>query len=272
VDSSFSSATFLRGGYRLRVDFDFSGNLQSGAAVKISGIKIGKVEDVQFMGGAIDPETKRRVQVRVTAFVENRAHEAIRQNAEFFVNTQGVLGEQYLEISTRLVRETAARGKCDRARRRSAADRSDRRAPLRISRQHHLAPARRQGRDPRLPQVGAASCARSTRSSRRTAARSAACSSTSTRSPKGLAADGLDPQRRRRLVAAARDPGQRRSAHRRGQTRHRSMAHQGKKALDGVTNLTSVIGPGERDKLVKALDELTTVRQQGAAGGHRRAV
>src|SRR5262245_57548878 len=88
----------LRGGYRLRVDFDFSGNLQSGAAVKISGIKVGKVEDVQFMGGAIDPSSGRRVQVRVTAFVENRAHEAIRQDAEFFVNPQGVLGEQYLEI------------------------------------------------------------------------------------------------------------------------------------------------------------------------------
>src|SRR5207244_1957621 len=65
----------LRGGYPIRVDFDFSGNLQSGAAVKISGIKVGKVEDVQFMGGAVDRETGRRVQVRVIAFVENRAHD-----------------------------------------------------------------------------------------------------------------------------------------------------------------------------------------------------
>src|SRR4051812_24917339 len=88
----------LRGGYRIRVDFDFSGNLQSGAAVKISGIKVGKVEDVVFMGGAIDPDTKRRVQVRVVAFVENRAREAIRQNAEFFATPQGALGEQYWEI------------------------------------------------------------------------------------------------------------------------------------------------------------------------------
>src|SRR4051812_38256302 len=88
----------LRGGYRISVDFDFSGNLQSGAAVKISGIKVGKVEDVQFMGGALDKESGRRVQVRVIAFVENRAHDAIRQDAEFFVNPQGVLGEQYLEI------------------------------------------------------------------------------------------------------------------------------------------------------------------------------
>jgi phospholipid/cholesterol/gamma-HCH transport system substrate-binding protein len=86
------------GGYRLRVDYDFSGNLQPGAAVKISGIKVGKVEEVRFFGGQVDPEVGRRVQVRVTLWLESRAKEAIRKDAEFFVNTQGVLGEQYLEI------------------------------------------------------------------------------------------------------------------------------------------------------------------------------
>ncbi len=88
----------LRGGHRFLVDFDFSGNLQSGAAVKISGIKVGKVDDVRFLGGQIDPSSGRRVQVRIVVWVEDRVKDAIRQDAEFFVNTQGVLGEQYLEI------------------------------------------------------------------------------------------------------------------------------------------------------------------------------
>lgn len=88
----------LRSGYRLYIDFDYSGNLQSGAAVKISGIKVGKIEDVQFWAGKVDDETKRRVQVRVVAWVEDRAKDAIRTSAEFWINTQGVLGEQYLEI------------------------------------------------------------------------------------------------------------------------------------------------------------------------------
>ena len=88
----------LRGGWRIHVNFGFSGNLQSGAAVKISGIKVGKVEEVKFLGGQEDAKTHKRVYVQVTAFVEDRVREAIRQNAEFFVNTQGVLGEQYLEI------------------------------------------------------------------------------------------------------------------------------------------------------------------------------
>ena len=87
-----------RGGTRIRINYDFSGNLQSGAAVKISGIKVGKVEEVRYLGGEIDPDTGKRVQVRVVAFVEDRVKESIRKNAEFFINTQGVLGEQYLEI------------------------------------------------------------------------------------------------------------------------------------------------------------------------------
>ncbi|MSP60517.1 MAG: MCE family protein [Myxococcales bacterium] len=90
---SFSS------GQRLRVDFDFSGNLQAGAPVKISGIKVGKVEEVAFFGGKMDEQVGRRVQVRATVWVEDRARESIRQDAEFFVNTAGVLGEQYLEVA-----------------------------------------------------------------------------------------------------------------------------------------------------------------------------
>ena len=38
------------------------------------------------------------MQVRVTAWIEDRAHDSIRGDAEFFINTAGVLGEQYLEI------------------------------------------------------------------------------------------------------------------------------------------------------------------------------
>ena len=86
-------------GYRFSVDFDYSGNLQAGAPVKISGIKVGKVEEVVFWGGKLDPAVNRRVQVRARVWVEDHAKDAIRQDAEFFVNTAGVLGEQYLEIA-----------------------------------------------------------------------------------------------------------------------------------------------------------------------------
>lgn len=86
-------------GYHLYVDYNFSGNIQPGAPVKVSGIKVGKVEDVIFFGGKVDEKTGRRVQVRLKVWVENRVKDTIRENAEFFVNTAGVLGEQYLEIA-----------------------------------------------------------------------------------------------------------------------------------------------------------------------------
>ena len=88
----------LSSGFTLYIDYDYSGSLQPGAPVKVAGIKVGKVRRVDFLGGQIDPKTNRRVEVRVEAWIEDRAHDSIRQDAEFFVNTAGVLGEQYLEI------------------------------------------------------------------------------------------------------------------------------------------------------------------------------
>lgn len=88
----------LRSGFTVYVDYDYVGNLQTGAPIKVSGIKVGKVKDLEFRGGAMDPVSKRRVQVRVKAWIEDRARESIRGDAELFINTAGVLGEQYLEI------------------------------------------------------------------------------------------------------------------------------------------------------------------------------
>ncbi len=85
-------------GYTVYVDYDYSGNLQEGAPVKVAGIKVGKVESIAFLGGKVDDATGRRVQVRVEAWIEAKARDTIRQDAEFFINTAGVLGEQYLEI------------------------------------------------------------------------------------------------------------------------------------------------------------------------------
>lgn len=88
----------LRSGFTIAVDFDYVGSLQAGAPVKVSGIKVGKIKEVEFLGGQLDPATKQRVQVRVTAWIEDRVRESIRSDSEFFINTAGVLGEQYLEI------------------------------------------------------------------------------------------------------------------------------------------------------------------------------
>jgi phospholipid/cholesterol/gamma-HCH transport system substrate-binding protein len=250
----------LRGGYHIKVNFGFSGNLQSGAAVKISGIKVGKVEEVKFLGGQEDPETKKRVYVQVSAFVEDRVREAIRQNAEFFVNTQGVLGEQYLEIQP---------GSFDRP-------------PL----------------DPSLPVDGVdpprtdlivarlyefldsiTSLLRDDKDVIKDFLKSGASVVrtldgilTENKSEIGRLLGNLDGLTReaQSLLASIRSGVGDSSSLRNTLANVEALSAavrrdiepliaKAKKALDGVNSLTSIVGPGERDKLVKALEELTAL-------------
>jgi phospholipid/cholesterol/gamma-HCH transport system substrate-binding protein len=84
--------------YPIFVDFDNPGGLQSGAPVKIAGVKVGKVQALEFRGGQVDPKTGRRSLVRVKVAIEARVRDSIHDDADFYVTTQGVLGEQFLAI------------------------------------------------------------------------------------------------------------------------------------------------------------------------------
>jgi len=84
--------------YSVYVDFDNPGGLQSGAAVRIAGVKVGSVKDLAFLGGKIDTKTGRRVLVRAKVDIEQKVKDAIHDDADFYVTTQGVLGEQFLAI------------------------------------------------------------------------------------------------------------------------------------------------------------------------------
>lgn len=79
------------------VGFDNPGGLQSGAPVKIAGVKVGKVEEITFN---TDPPENRAVDtlVYVHISVEEKYHDTLRDNAVFYITTQGVLGEQFLAI------------------------------------------------------------------------------------------------------------------------------------------------------------------------------
>jgi phospholipid/cholesterol/gamma-HCH transport system substrate-binding protein len=84
--------------YALYVDFDNPGGLQTGALVRIAGVKVGKVDELAFKGGAVDRETGRRTLVRAKLDIESRVQASIHEDADFYVTTQGVLGEQFLSI------------------------------------------------------------------------------------------------------------------------------------------------------------------------------
>ena len=84
--------------YTVYVDFDNPGGLQSGAAVRIAGVKVGSVKSLEFQGGKIDPKSGRRVLVRASVAIEQKVKDAIHDDADFYVTTQGVLGEQFMAI------------------------------------------------------------------------------------------------------------------------------------------------------------------------------
>lgn len=84
--------------FPIYVDFNNPGGLQSGAAVKIAGVRVGSVEEMAFRGARPDPVTGRRALVRVKILVDERFRRDIHADAEFFVTSQGLLGEQFLAI------------------------------------------------------------------------------------------------------------------------------------------------------------------------------
>lgn len=84
--------------YTQYVDFDDPGGLQTGAPVKIAGMKIGSVIEMEFRGGKVDAPTNRPVMVRAKLAVQAKYRDAIHDDAGFYVTTQGVLGELFLAI------------------------------------------------------------------------------------------------------------------------------------------------------------------------------
>ncbi|MCC6621229.1 MAG: MCE family protein [Deltaproteobacteria bacterium] len=94
VLGDFSSAP----GATLYLDVGSSASLKSGATVKIAGVNAGKVVAVDYKGGEVDPAVGRPVHVRVTLGLDRTMLGSLRKSSRFFITTQGVLGEKYIEI------------------------------------------------------------------------------------------------------------------------------------------------------------------------------
>jgi phospholipid/cholesterol/gamma-HCH transport system substrate-binding protein len=84
--------------YPIYVEFDNPGGLQAGAPVKIAGVKVGKISEIQFRGAEVSDAARRDPLVRMKVTLEKRFQKSVRENSLFYVTTQGVLGEQFLAI------------------------------------------------------------------------------------------------------------------------------------------------------------------------------
>jgi len=89
----------IANGEVLYMDVPTSANLKSGAHVKIAGVRAGKVTKIDYLGGETDSETGKPVYVRVTLTIERDKFVSLREDANIFITSVGVLGEKYVEIN-----------------------------------------------------------------------------------------------------------------------------------------------------------------------------
>lgn len=83
----------------LFVDFANSGDLKTGAPVKITGVTVGKVTEVSLWGGRRDVHHGNKVvHVRICIRLDADALQLLHDDATFTISTLGVLGEKYIEI------------------------------------------------------------------------------------------------------------------------------------------------------------------------------
>ncbi|MFP2963804.1 MlaD family protein [Myxococcus sp. 1LA] len=98
----------------LAVDFGHTGNVVEGAPVKLGGVQVGRVQDIELQPERRDAEG-RPLPVRMELAVAPEAVGALRKDARVTVATVGILGEPYLELNPgsaqeRLPAGTAVRG------------------------------------------------------------------------------------------------------------------------------------------------------------------
>lgn len=83
----------LRPVYRIKVMFGFANGLAVGAPVRLAGIKVGDIEEMKVYYD----KTLKKTRIEVLAKIKKEAQ--VEKNAVYQINTLGLLGEKYLEIT-----------------------------------------------------------------------------------------------------------------------------------------------------------------------------
>jgi phospholipid/cholesterol/gamma-HCH transport system substrate-binding protein len=95
---------FLLGGfdlgerYTIYVDFGNPGNVKPGASVNIGSIQVGSVEDIEYRGNRLDPQTGRRSLVRIRLALDEEVRDTIHEDALFYVTSTSMLGESIIGV------------------------------------------------------------------------------------------------------------------------------------------------------------------------------
>ena len=96
----------------LYITYHFAGGIELGSPVRVSGIKVGKVEAVEFFvpsdeqviatkNSSSTDETIMNsvIPVRLKISVTYDALKGIKKDSKFYINLAGIIGERYIEIT-----------------------------------------------------------------------------------------------------------------------------------------------------------------------------
>jgi len=83
--------------YRIDALYNFAGGIELGSAVRVAGVKVGKVDQIKFfeVGHKFNGEP---VSISLRLLIDRRAKHMIRKDSKFFITNAGIIGEKYIEI------------------------------------------------------------------------------------------------------------------------------------------------------------------------------
>jgi phospholipid/cholesterol/gamma-HCH transport system substrate-binding protein len=80
------------------IGYNFAGGVEVGSPVRVMGIKVGKVTNIEFKPDMTGPDGEE-VKLRVKVAVNKDAWPTVRRDSKFFINLAGVIGEKFIEIT-----------------------------------------------------------------------------------------------------------------------------------------------------------------------------
>jgi phospholipid/cholesterol/gamma-HCH transport system substrate-binding protein len=97
----------LQPGYQVFADYAYAGGLQAGAPVKLSGVRVGRVAEIELLTRQVTPGPAAGVpelgreeapRVRARLILDNEAKPLVTPDVRFYIGMQGLIGEAYVEL------------------------------------------------------------------------------------------------------------------------------------------------------------------------------
>ena len=82
----------------LNILYNYAGGIEEGSAVRVMGIKVGKVKQIEFVPGLKD-SSGQEVKLRLKVSIQKKAWATIRKDSRFYINLAGIIGEKFIDIS-----------------------------------------------------------------------------------------------------------------------------------------------------------------------------